>query len=159
VALTLFLLASFLHRLVTLSFAPFLIVHINSAYTRMTGLSPANVLGKAFHEVIHDKAFKTKAAKASSLARLHKETANFVNKKGTDSHGLMMEVAVVKPDGGGKDRKSMTHCVISLQEDAPAQVVAPPSSATIKSNNSGMQIPPPRDTLMNSVRLHCGVMG
>ena len=51
-----------------MSFAPFLVVHINPAYTRMTGLTPADILGKPFHEVIEDPSIKASTAKAAAPA-------------------------------------------------------------------------------------------
>ena len=67
---------SFNHRLVTLSSAPFLVVHANPQYSCITGNTPADVLGKPLHEIIQDPTCKATTAKTHSLASLNKQVTD-----------------------------------------------------------------------------------
>jgi hypothetical protein len=44
------------YRLITLSAPPFMVVHLNAAFTRLTGMSSASALGHPFHELLNDDA-------------------------------------------------------------------------------------------------------
>jgi len=167
-------------RIVTLSFAPFLVVHVNPAYTRSTGLSPANILGKPFHEVIEDPSCKANTAKASSLTSLHERVTSFVHSgsKGDSESTFSVNVAVVGPEPSDHpsshlDHKSFTHYMISLaeyQEPVPEVVTtaaavtftAPAPVSPIVANLMVLptiQILEANLALMPTMRLHCGVMG
>ncbi|CAB9522980.1 expressed unknown protein [Seminavis robusta] len=110
-------------RLVTLSFAPFLVVHANPAYTEKTGLSPADILGKPFHEVIQDKVLKATTAKASALTSLHEQVTslNQYHKATADSMDARIKVAVVGPENqkGNMDRSYFSHYMVALVEEQP----------------------------------------
>lgn len=165
-----------MNRIVTLSFAPFLVVHINPAYTRMTGLTPADILGKPFHEVIEDSSIKASTAKASSLTSLHEKVTSFLQSKGhTDANNnkFCVNVSVVGPepaDNHVDNHKNITHYMISLnehEEEPKEQEPEAVSTATIAVGatiNNPLVIPPlpileTNAALMPTMRLHCGVMG
>lgn len=171
----------------TLSFAPFLVVHVNPAYTDMTGRSPADILGKPFHEVIEDRTVKAATAKASSLTSLHEQVTSLQQGRKTaddDTKECLIQVAVVGPENKDRstkfDRNSVTHYMISLveedepeattvtdddtssEEGASASVTA--SEATMDDDTTGvidaMVLPPLLPILEPShMRFHCGVMG
>lgn len=173
------------NRIVTLSFAPFLVVHVNPAYTRVTGLSPADILGKPFHEVIEDAACKVNTAKASSLTRLHESVTSFLHAKGdveVDNNKFRINVSVVGPEPSDHstslDHKSLiTHYMISMKEhEEPEEEedqelpIADPDAIidgdnTIDAINNRLLVVPsfpildPTVALMPAMRLHCGVMG
>jgi PAS domain S-box-containing protein len=165
----------FFHRVVTLSLSPFVIVHINSAFTQMTGLSSADVLGKAFREIFQHHDSKMKGARSSSLANLHEQSVSILNsKKDKKSQlGYTMKVAVVGPEVGKKmDRKSMTHFMVSIQQkkqesteaaaamDMPPPVPVDPIRVAAGGSNHRDPVASDHDTLLSaSMRFHCGVMG
>lgn len=160
------------HRVITLSFSPFVIVHVNSAFTQMTGLSSADVLGK---EVFQHHDSQMKVAKSSSLATLHQQSIRIVsNKEGKKSLlGYVMKVAVVGPEFGKKTGlKSMTHFLVSiLQEkqesaeagaatDMPPPVPVDPIRVAAGGSNRRAPVASDYDTLLSAtMRFHCGVMG
>jgi PAS domain-containing protein len=176
---------------VTLSFAPFLVVHVNPAYTDMTGLSPADILGKPFHEVIEERTVKAATAKASSLTSLHEHVTRLqLGKKTTDydTKECRIQVAVVFPENKDRsakfDRNSVTHYMISLEEDEPEATTVTDddsssedgASASVTASESAMfesslddgaidaidviVLPPILPILEpSSMHFHCGVMG
>lgn len=120
-------------RLVTLSFAPFLVVHANPAYTQMTGLTSADILGKPFHQVIQDKTRKADTAKAHSLASLNEQVTSFVvnpdttkkdNNNKSDIASCRVSVAVVGTEATAvrMDKSLITHFLVSLAPEAVAEV-------------------------------------
>lgn len=153
-------------------------VHVNPAYTRSTGLSPADILGKPFHEVIEDAACKANTAKAPTLTGLHEKVTSFVHNGNSDG-AFSVKVSVVGPEPSERpsysDHKNFTHYMISLAKyeepvpevvctaaavtsTAPAPAVSPlvPNLMVVRSipilEHSDL-------SLMPTMRLHCGVMG
>lgn len=106
-----------LYRLVTLSFAPFIIVHVNPAYTSLTGLSPSDCLGKPFHDVIlQDEDKKTPAS--SSLANLHNEVKTFASSNKQDALKCRVHSSVVCPETDTPEKcNTVTHFLISLEPE------------------------------------------
>lgn len=161
-----------------MSFAPFLVVHVNPAYTRATGLAPADILGKPFHEVIEDPAYKANTAKASSLTSLHEKVTSFAGAK-TDmenNNKFRVNVAVVGPEPADRPRlfsdhkNAFTHYMIALEEPKEEeevveqpQVVSMQAPTVAATARLSLVLPsvPILDTHhhMPTMRLHCGVMG
>jgi PAS domain-containing protein len=175
-------------RLVTLSFAPFLVVHVNPAYTDMTGISPADILGKPFHEVIEDRTVKAATSKASSLTSLHEQVTSLQQGRKTDDDDTKecrIEVAVVGPENKDRtaafDPNSVTHYMISLvEEDEPEATTVTDddssseaeASASVTASEAAMFESSMDDDTTDainarllpileppSMRFHCGVMG
>ena len=173
------------YRIVTLSFAPFLVVHINPAYTRVTGLSPADILGKPFHEVIEDPTCKANTAKASTLTGLHEKVTSFArggSKDADNNNKFSVHVSVVGPEPSERpsylEQKNFTHYMISLEEhQKPKEAEEVMSveemntavldldfllpvavSPTREEDPSDIPVLPILD-LPSTMRLHCGVMG
>ena len=156
-----------------MSFAPFLVVHINPAYTRLTGLSPADILGKPFHEVIEDPAYKANTAKASSLTSLHEKATSFCQAKGDVdiSNNFRINVSVVGPEPAdrptyGDHKNAFTHYMIALEETkGEATDDEQEGVSSILPVEAPMVIPSvqifesPNVAHMPTMRLHCGVMG
>ena len=166
-----------------MSFAPFLVVHVNPAYTRMTGLSPADILGKPFHEVIEDPTCKSNTAKAYSLTSLHEKVTSFAHAKGgADANNIQfaINVSVVGPEPADRPaswdhKNAVTHYMIALEEppkdDKPEVVstssILPPEASTVASTIAAPLViaPPvpifetPNLAHIPTMRLHCGVMG
>lgn len=116
-------------------------------------MTTADVLGKPFQEIIEDQEIKVKTSKATSLVILDDTSTGFVfkgsNKKRT---GCRMTVSVVGPEGSEHDRDTVTHFMISLTDEK--------AEFTLSSRDiCNEAIDAPRDTLLSSTRLHCGVMG
>ncbi|CAB9522981.1 expressed unknown protein [Seminavis robusta] len=99
-------------RLVTLSFAPFIIIHVNAAYSRMTGLAAKDVLGKAFRDVFKDKRCKAMAAHVSSLASMHGQLTSISTIRQDKRCHCSLKVSHV---GDPNDKTPATHCMIALQ--------------------------------------------
>lgn len=164
-----------------MSFAPFLVVHVNPAYTRRTGLSPADVLGKPFYEVIEDPSCKANTAKASSLTSLHENTVSFAQAKGdadVSNIKFCINVSVVGPEPADcpaywDHKNAITHYMIALEEakdeaDKKGQEVASATSIeapTVSSSIAPVVVPlvpileSPNVAHIPTMRLHCGVMG
>ena len=160
----------------TLSFAPFLVVHANPDYSRMTGLTPADILGKPLHEVIQDKACKQATAKTHSLASLNNQVTSFVTPaaSGEDTK-CRVHVSVVGTDTAAvkKDKSLVTHFMVSLTEErdteeatAVADSAAPDHDDAANTNLMRVEPLPSMDSSnagvrrqVRNMRLHCGVMG
>jgi PAS fold len=98
--------------LVTLSFAPFLIIHVNPAYTRMTGNGAKDVLGKPFREVFKDKRCKSMAAQVATLASMHDQlTSVSTILPGKRCH-CTLKVSLVGEANG--TNSPATHCMVAL---------------------------------------------
>lgn len=168
-------------RLVTLSFAPFLVVHANPEYSRMTGHTPADVLGKPLHELIQDQACKAATAKTHSLASLNDQVTNFFTPAASGAATkCRVRVSVVGTDAAAvkKNRSLVTHFMVSLTEERSDNQVesaaATTNTAALQDNDSANAtavnlmrvVPLPSLESTNAVpqqvqnmRLHCGVMG
>ena len=97
----------------------------------MTGLTPADILGKPFHEAIQELDCKSTTAKATSLATLHERVTAFSSKKKTTSSTeaatptkcrIHVSVVGTEPAAAGDSTKQhdmsyMTHYMISLGEE------------------------------------------
>lgn len=68
------LLYLFAYRVVALAFAPFIVVHVNTSYTRLTGFSSDKVLGKPLRECLGEECKRWVQSAASQHAR-HPVTA------------------------------------------------------------------------------------
>lgn len=105
-------------RVVTLSFAPFMIIYVNSAFRRLTGLAPTDVLGRPFHEVIDEKC-KASVSKASTLAQVHLMLAGVMGKGKDSNKKCRMRVSLVRPDSQESnvaiDAVSVTYVSIGLE--------------------------------------------
>ena len=133
------------YRLVTLSFAPFLIIHANSAFTRMTGIKAKDILGKQLREVFKDKRCKAMAANVSSLAGMHEQLTSVATSRQDKGFDCRLNIAMVGADTD--DSVPATHCMIALN-----------SSTTAASGNEGsIQESQSIATVTSSVR-HCEVI-
>ena len=161
----------FIHRLVTLSFAPFLVVHVNPEYTRMTGLTPADILGKPLHVVIQDKVCKAATAKTHSLASLNNQVTSFVTPaaSGEDTK-FRVHVSVVGTDTAAikKNRRLVTHFMVSLTEERDTE--EDPEEAATAADSAAPEVDDAANAMAanlmrdvpqqaHNMRLHCGVMG
>ena len=176
----------FHHRLVTLSFAPFLVVHANPQYSLITGNAPADVLGKPLHEVIQDPACKATTAKTHSLASLNNQVTDFVApvaSRGEGTKKCRVHVSVVGTDTAAvkENRSLVTHFMVSLTEachddtqDLLSEEAATDTTTVLEDSdavnamatNLLRVVPLPLLETSNAVpqqvhniRLHCGVMG
>jgi PAS fold len=99
-------------RLVTLSFAPFTVVHVNAAYMRMTGLSSVDTLGRPFHELLEDEvlvAALQSQGEIDSLETIHDQVLQA--KTASDKNGFHCQVTV-SPVGPGP--QSISHFALEL---------------------------------------------
>lgn len=103
-------------RLVTLSFAPFLIIHANSAFSRMTGVKAKDILGKQLREVFKDKRCKAMAANVSSLAGMHDQLTSVVTSRQDKGFDCCLRIALVGSDTD--ESVPTTHCMIALNTNS-----------------------------------------
>lgn len=74
-------------RVITLGVHPFMVVHVNAAFTKMTGMSSVRVLGKSFGELLEDRKL------VSILESARDEYANSLN---MNSVMIVQEQAILK---------------------------------------------------------------
>ena len=123
------ILSSFLNlRVVTLSFAPFIVVHVNTSYIRLTGYSSAKVLGRPLHECVGGKCKEWLDSSHESphpVATLH-ERFSAISSKENSRLRCHLKVSLVGPQLEGKkdvDTNTVTHysiCFVTRQ-GAPAE--------------------------------------
>ena len=106
------------YRLVTLSFAPFLIIHANSAFTRMTGIKAKDILGKQLREIFKDKRCKAMAANVSSLDGMHEQLTSVATSRQGKGFDCCLNIALVGSEND--DSVPATHCMIALNASATA---------------------------------------
>lgn len=99
----------------TLSFVPFLVIHVNAAYTRMTGVAAKDVLGKPFHDVFKDKRCKALAANVSSLFDLRDQLTSVHSRGQNKRCYCRLSVSVVGTEIGNEETDSPTHYMIGLE--------------------------------------------
>lgn len=103
--------------MVTLSFAPFLIIHVNAAYTRMTGIGAKDVLGKPFQDIFKDKRCKAMAGSVSSLATLHEQLTSVSTMRQDKRCNCSLQVSFVGSNDDNEQsgkKSSSTHCMVAL---------------------------------------------
>jgi len=119
------------HRLIALSFAPFTVVHVNAAYTRMTGLSSIKVLGRPFQELLDDESLIASLRSSSetfSLTNIHEQVLK--SKSVSDKPGHLECRVLVSPVGPGLD--NITHYMLGLEQISCAQSRSSDDSSTIR---------------------------
>jgi len=131
-------------RLVALSFAPFMIIHVNSAYTRMTGLAAKDVLGKPFHQVFQDKRCKTMAAHVTSLAHMQDQLTSVSTTSQDKECYCKLNVSLVGSEIEMEQSLPATHCMVAF--DAP------------EAENQSLNQQPIAAVLSQSDSLHCEVV-
>lgn len=163
------------HRLVTLSFAPFLVVHVNAAYTQLTGIRSADILGKPFCEAIQDPTCKRTTSQARTLASLNEQVTTFVSPSASNGAcTCRIQVSIVGTNETAvqpQQQNHTTHFLVSLeQENTEAETAATDETVEVPAatcNKTGT-IPTPslepinvpiEHTIEHTMRLHCGVMG
>ena len=112
----------------TLSFAPFIVVHVNTSYTRLTGYSSAKVLGRPLHECVGGNCkdwLESSRKSPHPVATLH-ERFTTVPSKGSSRTKYHLQVSFVGPQLEGKkdvDTNIVTHYSICFMTDqgAPAE--------------------------------------
>ena len=107
--------------MVTLSFAPFIVVHVNTSYTRLTGFSSAKVLGKPLHECVGGKCKDWLDASRTThpIATLH-ERVSTISSKGNRRNKCRLNASLVGPQLEGKlevDTSTVTHYSICFLPD------------------------------------------
>jgi hypothetical protein len=109
-----------LYRVVTLSFSPYIVVHVNTAYTRLTGYSSAKVLGKPLHDCLgaNCKDWIKGCTSPHPIAALHDRVSTIRAKEKTKwSTSCRMHATLVGPQIEGKkepDTSSVTHYSVSF---------------------------------------------
>jgi hypothetical protein len=111
-------------RVVTLSFSPYIVVHVNTAYTRLTGYSSAKVLGKPLHDYLGAawKDFMTRSTGAAPHPMIEalndRITKITVKEKSKQKNNCCrLQAALVGPQLEGKnepDMSSVTHYTVSF---------------------------------------------
>ena len=97
--------------LVVLGFAPYSVVHVNAAYSRMTGIPSTTALGQPLHEMFSDEAVAASLQSCStsvSLSNLHLQSIKMNAAKD-------MPKCVVRVSPVGSDADSVTHFVLELE--------------------------------------------
>lgn len=128
-------------RLVTLSTPPFTIVHVNAAYTRLTGATSCSVLGQPLKTLVNDnnKSFMMENQQQQgvqcedepSLTSLHNDILSFK----TNS----------KHDGESQRCKVTVACVGSQQEVQKQHLLSSRRKATMKSTHFVLDLEKSRD--------------
>lgn len=101
-------------RVVTLSFAPFIVVHVNTSYTRLTGYSSAKVLGRPLHECVGGKSkdwLESSGKVRHPVALLH-DRISIISSRGSRITKCRVKVALVGQQLEGKrevDTNTITH--------------------------------------------------
>lgn len=106
-------------RLVTLSFAPFLVINVNSAYIRMTGIEAKDVLGRPFQEVFKDKRCKFLAGSVSSLVSMDEQLTSVYSKGQNKRSNCRLHVSVVGMESdNSSEPMATTHYMIAVESVA-----------------------------------------
>ncbi|GKY95584.1 hypothetical protein MPSEU_000519700 [Mayamaea pseudoterrestris] len=104
-------------RVVVLGFAPYSVVHVNAAYSRMTGIPSTTALGQPLHEIFFDDA---------AAATLHSKDNNFTLSS-LHLQAIKMNSAkdmpkcVVRVSPVGSDGASVTHFVLEIETEIEVQ--------------------------------------
>ncbi|CAB9522982.1 expressed unknown protein [Seminavis robusta] len=108
-------------RVVTLSLAPYIVVHVNTAYTRLTGFSSATVLGKPLVDCLSPscKDWIKCSVATHPISALHDRVAP-IRAKGTNKHDCCcrLQATLVGPQLEGKkevDTSSVTHYAVCFK--------------------------------------------
>jgi len=139
-------------RLVVLSFSPFVVVHVNAAFTKLTRRPSVQVLGKPLHKLFEDPvmvaALQT-SCRSFSLRTLNDQaiTVRTLNSK-SDGSGARCKVHVMPI---GQDDSQNTHFSLEL-ENLEVNVNRQPSGDEILRERSGAAFAATKSSSM-------GVMG
>jgi len=106
-------------RVVTLSFAPFIVVHVNTAYIKSTGNSSVDVLGRSLHECIGGKCknwLDSSREAKHPVAALHDRVSTLTS-GGQKLDQYRLQISLVGPQLEGKklvDKNTVTHYSITF---------------------------------------------
>jgi hypothetical protein len=102
---------------VTLSFHPFIVVHVNTAYNRLTGYSSAKVLGRPLQDCLSGSCKEwMKIGAPHPVAALH-ERVRTIRSKGNKHQQCKCHAILVGPQLEGNkevDTSSVTHYAVSF---------------------------------------------
>jgi len=105
---------SFPLRLISHAYAPFVVVHVNEPYTRLTSKSSSKILGRPLHELLDDPvvaaALQT-SCQEFSLKVLNEQTVTFDNSEG-HSKGVQCKIGILPI---GNDEEHITHYALNLK--------------------------------------------
>lgn len=112
--------------MVTLSFSPYIVVHVNTAYTRLTGYSSAKVLGKPLHACLGAacKEWVKGSISPHPIAALHDRVSTIrAEERSKWNKCYRLQATLVGPQLEGKkepDISSVTHYSVSFLPLIPA---------------------------------------
>lgn len=107
-------------RLVTLAFSPYIVVHVNVAYTRLTGFSSAKALGRPLYECLGSqcKEWMDACTATYPVAALQDRSSGIFCTKGNKRNHCRFRTCLVGPPLEGKkkgvDTSVTTHFAISM---------------------------------------------
>jgi hypothetical protein len=88
--------------------APFVVVHVNAAFTRTTGMSSVTALGRPFHELVKEET----ACQANSLAIIDGKVLTIKSESGKKD-ALPCKVTVGRV---GPNTHTVTHFTLKLEK-------------------------------------------
>jgi hypothetical protein len=100
---------------VVLGFAPYSVVHVNAAYSRITGIPSTTALGQPLHEIFSDDSVATSLqskSQAFPLTDLHLRVIKMNAAKD-------LPECIVRVSAVGSDADSVTHYVLELETKNP----------------------------------------
>ena len=134
----------------TLLFAPFLVIHVNAAYARMTGIEARQVLGKPLSDVFKDNRCKSIASNVSSLVTMDEQLTSVQSKGQSKRSNCRLHVSLVGTESDTTIAESepvgITHYMIAVEPTAQTGL------PTLTESN----VPP---APVAQSRVHCEVVG
>lgn len=102
-------------RIVTTAIAPFVVVHVNAAFMRTTGMSSSTALGRPLHELVQEDSAITGL---KSLIKMHNKVLT-VKSDSAKNASLARKVAVVPV---GPNAENVTHFTLKLEDYGAVQL-------------------------------------
>jgi hypothetical protein len=102
-------------RVVTTAIAPFVVVHVNAAFTRTTGMSSITALGRPLHELVKEDSAITGL---NSLMNMHNKVLT-VRSDSAKKASLARNVTVVPV---GPNAENVTHFTLKLADSGIVQL-------------------------------------